>query len=50
LIAAAVFASLVAPSAIGAPLSDRSTPAMAQRVCMVIFFPGVVVTSSRYGL
>lgn len=33
----------MAPSAIGAPLCGRSTPAMAQRMCMVIFFPGVVV-------
>jgi MFS family permease len=43
LIAAAVFASLMAPSAIGAPLAGRSTPATAQRVGMVAFLLAVVV-------
>ena len=32
LIAAAVFASLMAPSAIGAPLASRTSPAVAQRI------------------
>jgi MFS family permease len=52
LIAAVVFASLMAPSAIGAPLSGRSTPATAQRVGMVIFLAAVVVIliSLRLGI
>ena len=51
LIAAAVFASLMAPSAIGAPLAGRGTPAAAQRVGMVIFFLAVVgiLVSLRLG-
>jgi MFS family permease len=42
LIAAVVFASLMAPSAIGAPLAGRTTPAGAQRIGMVVFFGAVV--------
>jgi MFS family permease len=42
LIAAVVFASLMAPSAIGAPLAGRTTPARAQRIGIVVFFGGVV--------
>ncbi|MDQ3893371.1 MAG: MFS transporter [Actinomycetota bacterium] len=37
LVAAVIFASLMAPSAIGAPLSGRLTPAGAQRAGMVVF-------------
>jgi MFS family permease len=43
LVAAAVVASLLAPSAIGAPLAGRSTPATVQRTGMAIFFVAVVV-------
>jgi MFS family permease len=43
LIAAVVFASLMVPSAIGAPLSGRLLPAGAQRVGMVLFLLAVVV-------
>src|SRR4051812_9323222 len=43
LIAAVVFASLMAPSAIGAPLAGRTAPATAQRVGMVVFLGAVVV-------
>jgi MFS family permease len=42
LIAAVVFASLMAPSAIGAPLAGRATPARAQRIGMVVFVGAVV--------
>lgn len=51
LIAAVVFASLMAPSAIGAPLSGRFTPAGAQRVGIVVFFLAVVgiLASLRLG-
>ncbi|HEV7807036.1 MAG TPA: MFS transporter, partial [Solirubrobacteraceae bacterium] len=42
LIAAVIFASLMAPSAIGAPLAGRTTPARAQRIGMVVFFGAVV--------
>jgi MFS family permease len=52
LIAALVFASLMAPSAIGAPLAGRGTPAMAQRVGMIVFLVGmaVILISLRFGL
>ena len=43
LIAALVFASLMVPSAIGAPLSGRLTPAAAQRLGMITFFGALVV-------
>jgi MFS family permease len=43
LTAAVVFASLMAPSAFGAPLSGRVAPAIAQRAGMVVFFAAVVV-------
>jgi hypothetical protein len=51
LIAATVFASLMAPSAIGAPLAGRVTPARAQRLDMVVFCLAVAVihTSLRLG-
>jgi MFS family permease len=42
LIAAVVFASLMAPSAIGAPLAGRTTPATAQRIGIAVFFGAVV--------
>ena len=42
LIAAVIFASLMAPSAIGAPLAGRTTPANAQRIGMAVFFGAVV--------
>jgi MFS family permease len=42
LIAAVIFASLMAPSAIGAPLAGRTSPAGAQRVGIVVFFAAVV--------
>ena len=42
LIAAVIFASLMAPSAIGAPLAGRTTPARAQRIGMVVFFGAVL--------
>jgi MFS family permease len=52
LIAAAVFASLMAPSAIGAPLAGRTAPATAQCAGMVIFLGAVIVVlaSLRLGL
>jgi MFS family permease len=52
LIVAAVFASLMAPSALGAPLAGRGTPAAAQRVGMVAFLVGVAVIllSLRLGI
>jgi MFS family permease len=43
LIAAIVFASLQAPSAIGAPLAGRTTPANAQRIGIVVFLGAVVL-------
>jgi MFS family permease len=43
LVAAVIFASLMAPSAIGAPLAGRTTPATAQRAGMVVFVGAVVV-------
>jgi MFS family permease len=43
LIAAAVFASLIAPSAIGAPLAGRVRAATAQRLGMVVFTAAVAV-------
>src|SRR3954466_16220848 len=43
LVAAVVFASLMVPSAAGAPLSGRLSPASAQRVGMAAFFGAVVV-------
>jgi MFS family permease len=43
LIVAVVFASLMAPSAIGAPLAARSTPAGAQRIGITVFLAAVVV-------
>jgi MFS family permease len=42
LIAAVIFASLMAPSAIGAPLAGRTTPASAQRIGILVFFAAVV--------
>src|SRR3954463_8292269 len=42
LIAAVIFASLMAPSAIGAPLAGRTTPAGAQRIGIFMFFAAVV--------
>jgi MFS family permease len=42
LIAAVIFASLMAPSAIGAPLAGRTTPAGAQRIGIFVFFAAVV--------
>jgi len=42
LIAAVIFASLMAPSAIGAPLAGRTSPAGAQRTGIVVFFGAVV--------
>jgi MFS family permease len=42
LVAAAVFASVMAPSAIGGPLAGRVSPAAAQRIGMVIFCLAVV--------
>src|SRR4051794_39224049 len=42
LIAAVIFASLMAPSAIGAPLAGRTTPANAQRIGMAVFFAAVL--------
>jgi MFS family permease len=42
LIAAVIFASLMAPSAIGAPLAGRTSPAGAQRIGIVVFFAAVV--------
>jgi MFS family permease len=52
LIAALVFASLMAPSAIGAALAGRGTPAMAQRVGMVVFVAAVaiILVSLRFGI
>lgn len=41
LVAAAVFASLMAPSALGAPLVGRIEPAKAQRLGMLVFLTGV---------
>ncbi|OYQ91270.1 hypothetical protein B9P90_28010 [Citrobacter freundii] len=41
LVAAVVFASLMAPSAIGGPLSGYFTPASAQRIGMTVFFLAV---------
>ncbi|MGK5112659.1 MULTISPECIES: MFS transporter [unclassified Geodermatophilus] len=51
LVAAAVFASLMAPSAVGGPLAGRLTPATAQRVGMVVHLlaVAVVLTSLRLG-
>jgi MFS family permease len=43
LVAAVIFASLMAPSAIGAPLSGRLSPASAQRIGMSTFFGALVV-------
>lgn len=43
LVAAFVFASLMVPSAIGAPLSGRLSPAAAQRVGMALFLVAVIV-------
>jgi MFS family permease len=43
LVAAAVFASLMAPSAVGGPLAGRLAPATAQRVGMVVFLLAVIV-------
>jgi hypothetical protein len=43
LVAALVFASLMAPSAIGAPLAGRTRPATAQRVGMLAFTAAVAV-------
>jgi len=43
LVAAIVFASLMAPSAIGAPLSGRLMPAAAQRVGIVASFLAVAI-------
>jgi MFS family permease len=43
LIAAVIFASLMAPSAIGAPLAGRTAPANAQRIGIVVFFGAVFV-------
>jgi hypothetical protein len=43
LIAAVVFAPLMAPSAIGAPLAGRTTPANAQRIGMGIYLGAVLV-------
>jgi threonine dehydrogenase-like Zn-dependent dehydrogenase/predicted MFS family arabinose efflux permease len=43
LVAAAVFASLMAPSAIGASLAGRRTPASAQRLGMIVFVLAVAV-------
>jgi MFS family permease len=37
LVAAVIFASFMAPSAIGAPLAGRTTPATAQRAGMIVF-------------
>src|SRR3954449_12114489 len=42
LIAAVIFASLMAPSAIGAPLAGRTSPSGAQRGGIVVFFVAVV--------
>src|SRR4051795_2051357 len=42
LIAAIIFASLMAPSAIGAPLAGRTSPAGAQRIGILVFFAAVV--------
>jgi MFS family permease len=42
LVAAVIFASLMAPSAIGAPLAGRTTPADAQRIGIVVFLGAVV--------
>jgi MFS family permease len=42
LVAAVIFASLMAPSAIGAPLAGRTTPAGAQRIGIVVFLGAVV--------
>jgi MFS family permease len=51
LIAALVFASLMAPSALGAPLSGRMSPATAQRAGIVTFFLAVatILTSLAIG-
>src|SRR5205085_12609326 len=43
LVAAVVFASLMVPSAIGAPLSGRLSPAAAQRIGMGAFFVALVI-------
>ena len=43
LVAAIVFASLMAPSAIGAPFAGRTTPARAQRLGMAAFLGGVIL-------
>jgi len=43
LIAAVIFASLSAPSAIGAPLAGRTTPANGQRIGMAVFLFAVLV-------
>jgi MFS family permease len=52
LVAALVFASLMAPSALGAPLSGRLTPAGAQRLGISVFFLALIVVlgSLRLGL
>jgi MFS family permease len=42
LVAAVIFAALMAPSAIGAPLAGRTTPAGAQRIGVVVFLGAVV--------
>ncbi len=51
MVAAAVFASLAGPSAIGAVLAGRVTPATGQRLGMVAFFlaVGVILLSLRLG-
>jgi MFS family permease len=43
LVAAVIFASFMAPSAIGAPMAGQTAPATAQRVGMVIFALAVAV-------
>jgi MFS family permease len=51
LVAAAVFASLMAPSAVGGPLAGRLNPATAQRAGMVVYLlaVAVVLASLRLG-
>jgi MFS family permease len=51
LVAAIVFASLMVPSAVGAPLSGRLTPAVAQRIGMLTFFLALlaILVSIRTG-
>ncbi|MBM7808495.1 MFS family permease [Geodermatophilus bullaregiensis] len=51
LVAAAVFASLMAPSAVGGPLAGRLAPATAQRAGMVVYLlaVAVILTSLRLG-